>query len=198
MNEEKISEARIKKVNTGNVNNNTSISIINAELKRLKNRKSTRQLSDLKKVQEGFLVEDSVIDIGEQEYGFSNGEDILYTFGIETCCGVIVYDKEKRFLCHLDGSINYSEVLELIERIKFDAAQTSIIIVPGATCGLIEGCFDYKALQKLLIDKGFKVIIQRIPSTLGFISVEPEKITIGTIVDRSLDTTTLIKNKIIK
>ncbi len=152
----------------------------------LKNRRSTVQLSDTKKKSNGFLSIESVIDVGQHEYGISDGGDILYTAGIEPCCGVVIYDKKHSMLLHLDGSEDYSEVIELADAMGFSES-SHVIVAPGVSCGMVKGSFDYVSLESAFRERGFSVEEHRIPNTLGFITVDSNNITIGTLVNRSLD-----------
>ena len=152
----------------------------------LKNRQSRVQLSDEKKKNNGFLTMESVIDIGQHEYGVSDGSDVLYTYGIEPCCGVVVYDSKHSILLHLDGSDIPEQVIELTDSLGF-SSNSRVIVAPGITCGMMPGSFDYSSLESLYRNRGFDVTEHRIPSTLGFITVDNNNITIGTAADRSLD-----------
>ena len=42
-------------------------------------------------------------------------------------------------------------------------------------------------MEEIYRKKGYEVIEQRIPSTFGFITLESDKVTIGTSVDKNLD-----------
>ena len=61
-------------------------------------RQNTLQLTDKKKKENGFNIEDSVIDVDQCGYGVSNEDDILFTNGIEPCCGLVIYDENIRVL----------------------------------------------------------------------------------------------------
>lgn len=74
---------------------------------------NTLQLSDRKKQNNGFDISDSVIDVQQCGYGVSNEDDILFTYGIAPCCGLVLYDENVRVLFHLDGSITSEDVIEI-------------------------------------------------------------------------------------
>lgn len=159
----------------------------------LKNRRSNFQLSDQKKLNGGFSLSDSVVDIGQGEYGFSTDDDVLYTYGIEPCCGVAVVDGKKKFLCHLDGKNQPSEVIELVNDLNF-SHNSKVIIIPGVTCGM-PGSFDYKKLKTMFEEKGFVVSEQRIPSTFGFVIVNSEQVVVGTHLDQSQNISFSLSNE---
>lgn len=163
------------------------------EMFKLKNRQSRHQLSDQRKLSDGFTLNDSVLDIEQGSFGLSYGDDVLYTYGIDPCCGVAVVDSEKQFLCHLDGKNQPSEVIELVNNLKF-SNDAIVIIIPGGTCGIMPGTFNYKKLEKMFEDAGFEVSEQRIPATLGFVIVNSEQVTIGTALDQSLNISYSLQN----
>lgn len=162
-------------------------------MSQLKERRSKIQLTNQKKLREGFSLSDSVVDIGQGEFGLSTGDDVLYTYGIEPCCGVAVVDGEKKFLCHLDGKNQPSEVIELVNDLNF-SHNSKVIIIPGVTCGM-PGSFDYKKLKTMFEEKGFVVSEQRIPSTFGFVVVNSKQVIVGTNLDRSQNISFSLNNE---
>jgi len=58
---------------------------------------SQDQLTDIKKIHNGFKKTDSVIDIGQNNYGISYNDDILFTYGIGPCLGLILIDDNKKY-----------------------------------------------------------------------------------------------------
>lgn len=143
------------------------------------------QLTDTKKISFGFDLSESVIDVVQAGYSISYGEDILYTYGIEPCCGLVLCDENVRMLFHLDGSITPKDVLDITDKVNL-SQNAMVIVIPGATCG-IPGSFNYKQIEEDYKKRGYKVIEQRIPITYGFVVLDSDKVTIGTGVDRSLD-----------
>lgn len=143
------------------------------------------QLSDVKKTNFGFNLNQSVIDVEQAGYGICYGYDILYTYGIEPCCGLVLCDENVRILFHLDGTITQEDVLDITNKINL-SPNTMVIVIPGASCG-IEGSFNYKQMEEAYRKKGYEVIEQRIPATFGFVTLESDKVIIGTGVDRNLD-----------
>ena len=143
------------------------------------------QLSDVKKTKFGFNLNQSVIDVEQAGYGICYGYDILYTYGIEPCCGLVLCDENVRILFHLDGTITPEDVIDITDKINL-SQNTMVIVIPGASCG-IEGSFNYKQMEEAYRKKGYEVIEQRIPATFGFVTLESDKVIIGTGVDRNLD-----------
>lgn len=157
-------------------------------------RQNTLQLTDIKKQNNGFDLAKSVIDVEECGYGVSNKDDILFTYGIEPCCGLVLYDENVRVLFHLDGSVTPEDVIEVTNSIGLQQDVTAIF-APGTTCGIIQGCFEYRQLEEEYRKLGYTVLEQRIPATLGFVTVCKNQITIGTALDRDLDETFPIERK---
>ena len=143
------------------------------------------QLTDTKKIKFGFDLNDSVIDVAQDGYSICYGEDILFTHGIEPCCGLVLYDENVRILCHLDGSISPEDVLDITDKVNLSPTAT-VIVIPGASCG-VPGSFNYKQIEEDYKKRGYEVICQRIPATFGFVILDSDKVTIGTGIDRSLD-----------
>ena len=59
----------------------------------------------------------------------------------------------------------------------------------------MQGCFEYKKLEDEYRKIGYKILEQRIPATLGFITVNKNQIVIGSALDRGLDKTFPIEHK---
>lgn len=168
-----------------NINNNNIIIDKFDDIIKPKLIENKTQLSENKKISFGFDLNDSVIDVDQAGYGISYGDDILYTYGIEPCCGLVLCDENVRILFHLDGSITPEDVLDITNKINL-SQNVMVIVIPGASCGL-NGSFDYKQIEEEYRRKGYKVIEQRIPATFGFVTLESNKVTIGTGVARDLN-----------
>ena len=156
-------------------------------------RQNTLQLTDRKKQNNGFDIADSVIDVEQCGYGVSNEDAILFTYGIEPCCGLVLYDENIRVLFHLDGSIRPEDVIEITNSMGLQPDATALF-APGTSCRT-QGCFEYKRLEDEYRKLGYKILEQRIPATFGFVIVGENQITIGTALDRSLDKTFSIERK---
>lgn len=156
-------------------------------------RQNTLQLNDIKKQNNGFDLAESVIDVEQCGYGVSNEDDILFTYGIEPCCGLVLYDENVRVLFHLDGSVTPEDVIEVTNSIGLQQDATAIF-APGTTCRT-QGCFEYRQLEEEYRKLGYTVLEQRIPATFGFVTVCKNQITIGTALDRDLDKTFPIERK---
>lgn len=143
------------------------------------------QLNNAKKESFGFNLNDSVIDVVQDGYSVSYGEDILYTYGIDPCCGLVLCDENVRVLFHLDGSVSPEEVLDITDRLNLSQDAIAIVI-PGASCSVSES-FNYTQMEEEYKRRGYGVVEQRIPATFGFVTLYPDQVTIGTGVDRSLD-----------
>ena len=173
-------------------NNNIIINRLD-DIAKPKLMESKEQLSDVKKINLGFNLNQSVIDVQQAGYGVCYGYDILYTYGIEPCCGLVLCDENVRILFHLDGTITPEDVIDITDKINL-SQNTMVIVIPGSSCG-IEGSFNYKQMEEIYRKKGHEVIEQRIPATFGFVMLESDKVTIGTGVDRNLDVVLLIPKK---
>ncbi len=134
------------------------------------------QLNSEKKTWAGFSLKDSVIDVEEGGYGISTGNDILYTYGIDTCCGLVLCDDFKRVLFHLDGGTTINDVLKVISKMQFKAG-VKVFIVPGAH--KMKNNFDYIKLYEILQKMKYIVEVIHLPATFGFITVKKDSITIG-------------------
>lgn len=117
----------------------------------------------------------------------------MFTYGIEPCCGLVLYDGNIRVLFHLDGSITPKDVIKVAKSIGLQKNATALI-APGTTC-FTPGCFEYEKLEEELKKLGYKIIEERIPGTLGFITVSKDQIIIGTALDKSLNKTFQIERK---
>lgn len=177
------------------INNDNIIIDKLVEFSKPKLRENSIQLSDTRKTKFGFNLNESVIDVEQDGYGISYGNDILHTYGIDPCCGLVIYDENVRILFHLDGSITPEDVIKVTDTINF-SKNAMVIVIPGASCG-IKGSFDYKKIEEMFSEKGYEVIEQRIPATFGFVTLESDKLTIGTGIDRSLDVVFSIAQKIL-
>lgn len=156
-------------------------------------RQNTIQLSDSKKEEFGYDTKQSVIDVEQAGYAFTSTDDILHTYGIDPCCGLVIFNDNVRMLFHLDGSVSSEDILNIINDMDF-TQDTKVYVIPGSSCG-IDGSFDYQKIEEIFRNKGYDVKEQRIPATFGFVTVEPDKIIIGTGADRSLDIIIPIKQK---
>ena len=161
------------------INNNNNINKeINYILKLKGNLiKCEMQLSNKKKIQNGFDLCDSVLDVMQGGYAISYGDDYLFTYGIGPCCGVVLYDNQKCILFHLDGQSSPEEVKKITDSFGFDR-DAKVLICPGVTCG-IPGSFKYDELGKIYNDIGCDTIICRINGTFGYITVSDTNVRIG-------------------
>ena len=139
------------------------------------------QLTANKKMGGGFSLDASVIDVEEAGYGISTGDDILYTYGLDTCCGLVLCDDSKRVLFHLDGGITPEDVLKVTNKMQFKAG-TKVFIAPGAN--KMEGNFDYIRLQEMFQKLGYVVEVMPLSATYGFVTVKKDSITIGSPIDK--------------
>lgn len=142
-------------------------------------------MTDTKKKNFGFKLDESVIDVAQAGYAISYEEDVLHTYGIEPCCGLVLCDENVRILFRLDGSVSTEDVIEITDKINL-SSNTMAIVIPGASCGMY-GSFDYKKMEEIFRSKGYEVMERRISATFGFVTLDSEKVTIGTGIDRSLD-----------
>lgn len=156
-------------------------------------RKNTLQLTDRKKQNNGFDISESVIYVEQCGYGISKEDDVLFTYGIEPCCGLVLYDENTRVLLHLDGSVTPEDVIEITKGIGLQENATAVF-APGTACRN-QGCFEYKKLEDEYRKIGYEVLEHRIPATLGFVTVSKNQIVIGSALDRSLDKTFSIEHK---
>lgn len=148
--------------------------------------RSRNQLTDLKKERFGYNSTDSVIDVGEGQYGVSfDGSDYLYTCGIEPCCGVVLSDGVKSILFHLDGSSSPIEVKKVTDSFEF-GAYSKVLICPGVTCG-IPGSFKYQELAELYKNMGYEVEISRIDGPFGYVEVAGTQVKVGSILTDNID-----------
>lgn len=143
------------------------------------------QLTDEKKINFGFNLYDSVIDVTQDGYSICYGEDILHTYGISPCCGLVLCDENVRMLFHLDGSISPKDVLNITDKVSL-SPNAMVIVIPGASCSM-SGSFNYKQIEEDYKKRGYEVIRKRIPAAFGFVTLDSDKVTIGTDIDRSLD-----------
>ena len=144
------------------------------------------QLSDKKKKQNGFSLSDSVIDVVQGGYAISYGDDVLFTYGIEPCCGVVLYDEWKSILFHLDGRTSVEEIKKITDSFGFNN-DAKVIICPGVTCG-IPGSFNYEYLELLYRDCGYDTATFRINGTFGYISVTSSDIRFGSLLFKDSET----------
>ena len=166
-------------------NNNIIIDKLDDNIVKPKLRENTAQLTDTKKKKFGFKLNQSIIDVEQNGYSICYGNDTLYTYGIEPCCGLVVCDENVRILFHLDGTITLEDVLTITDEANL-SQDAMVIVIPGASCG-IPGSFNYKLIEEDYKRKGYKVLEQRIPATFGFVMLESDQVTIGTGINRSYD-----------
>lgn len=139
------------------------------------------QLSDAKKIANGFYETDSVIDVEEGGYAISYGDEFLFTYGIEPCCGVVLYDDKKYILFHLDGSSTPEEVKQITDKLDF-SNDAKVLICPGVSCGKMSGTFNYVQLENIYKSLGYNTIVQRIEASFGHITVSPDYIKVGSLL----------------
>lgn len=92
-------------------------------------KQSHEQLDEEKKSMFELKKEDTILDVEQDEYAISKENDILYTYGIEPCCGLVLYDDNMRALFHLDSIVTPKEVIKITNKmgLKQDA---TIMIIP--------------------------------------------------------------------
>lgn len=135
------------------------------------------QLSENERIKLSFDLMESIIDVVQGGYAISNGQDKLFTYGIEPCCGVVLSNGEKSILFHLDGTTTPEEVKKITDENGFDST-SQVLICPGTTCG-VPGSFKYQELENLYKNAGYNVIINRIVSTFGYVEVDGNKARVG-------------------
>jgi len=154
------------------------------------------QLTDLKKIKNGYSLDDSVIDVVQGGYGVSDGKDYLFTYGIEPCCGVVLSSGDRTILFHLDGSSSVTDVINKTDLLGFNL-ESKVFIFPGVTCG-ISGSFDYEQLAKLYNSLGYDVIVKRINGTFGYVKVSSSEVAVGSLLFKDQETVFELDNKNIK
>lgn len=148
--------------------------------------KCEMQLPDTKKIQNGYDLFDSVLDVNQGGYSISYGDDFLFTYGIEPCCGVVLYDAQKSILFHLDGTTSPEEVKQTTDSYGF-SSDAKVLICPGVTCG-ISGTFEYERLKKIYNDDGYDTMVCRINGTFGYIGVSGNEIRFGSAMFKENET----------
>lgn len=145
------------------------------------------QLSDKKKIENGYNIFDSVLDVVQGGYAISYGDDVLFTYGIEPCCGVVLYDNQKSILFHLDGTTSPDEVKKVTDSFGF-YSDAKLLIFPGVTCG-IPGSFTYTELEKLYSAAGYDTEVYRINGSFGYIGISGSDVRFGSLLRKEIETT---------
>ena len=140
------------------------------------------QLTDLKKLNNGYLLEDSVIDVIQGGYAVSVGDNHLFTYGIEPCCAVVIVSPSKKILFHLDGTFSVFDVKRKADSLGF-GNNSKVFIFPGVTCG-IPGSFKYDELMELYASYGYDVMVRRINGTFGYVKVSADEIIAGSLLQK--------------
>ncbi len=165
---DKILLDRIRKID---LNNNDSVK--EYLYSREKIEKSTNIRDGFNKGVLVYPVGMTIIDVGQDEYAIKENDEILVTYGIITCCGIIVQNNNRLVLMHIDATIQPNDVILLLDNLGF-GYNSEILLVPGVLCN----DFDYHTLALDLENRGNKCSCFRLTGAFGSISVEKENIKI--------------------
>lgn len=132
----------------------------------LYNKEKIRRSVDIRNgFNKGFLVYPSsmpIVIIGQNEYAKKENDEILATYGIITCCGIVIKSDNGIVLMHVDATINPNDIIELLDDLKI-GYNSEILLVPGALCN----DFDYNTLKLNLENRGNQCSCYRLAGNFG-------------------------------
>lgn len=114
-----------------------------------------------------------VADVSMNEYYIRHGSEVLITYGIITCCGIVVYDKNNLMLAHLAPDVSGFDVITLLDENKFES-NFQILLFPGFACYV-----DYNDIINCVKDRTNNLFCQRFKGKYGVIYVDGEDLVIG-------------------
>lgn len=134
--------------------------LINALLFGFANERKTLDKSLLKNISEeyvGLIATYVPMDC----YYLSSDFENIFTFGIASCCGLVIYSNNNRFLMHISPNCNSNQVLSLLDILNL-SENSEVYIFPGSACIYEKNGnrFDYKKLANELRLLGNSVFIR--------------------------------------
>lgn len=120
-----------------------------------------------------YSKDTSVIDVGMDQFSIKTNNEVLITYGIITCCGLIAMDQDRTFLMHISPGTSAKQVIETLEDNQFKQDFQSVL-VPGFACFI-----DYKDLLIKLKERSSSYSIHQFHGKYGVIVVENKNIIIG-------------------
>ena len=101
-------------------------------------------------------------------YYLTFSEDNAFTFGIESCCGLVIFNKNYKFLMHMSPKYNVDNILALLNilNILYDG---EVYIFPGCACEYGKGGnkINYNQLANELKKFGNNIYIRKFNSISG-------------------------------
>ncbi len=161
-----------------NLNNNNDIKMQYYLYNKEKIKKSTNTRHGFNKGVFVYPPNMTITDVGQDEYAIRENDEILVTYGIITCCGIIVKNDKGLALMHIDALVQPEEVIELLDNLGF-GYNSEVILVPGALCN----DFDYHSLALDLENRGNNCSCFRLTGEFGSIAIEQENIKICSELD---------------
>lgn len=118
----------------------------------------------------------SVIDVGMDQFSIKTNNEVLITYGIITCCGLIAIDQDRTFLMHISPGTRAKQVIETLEDNQFKDDFQSVL-VPGFACFT-----DYNDLLVKLKERSSSSVYQ-FHGKYGVIVVENKNIILGNTIN---------------
>lgn len=140
---------------------------------REKIRKSTNISNGFNKFFLIYPSEMTIIDVGQDEYAIKENDEILVTYGIIACCGIVIKNDNGIVLMHVSATIKPNDIIELLDDLKL-GYNSEILLVLGALCN----DFDYNILKLNLESRGNQCSCYRLAGNFGSIAIEQENIKI--------------------
>lgn len=114
-----------------------------------------------------------VADIGMNEYHIRDDMEVLITYGIITCCGMVVYDKNNLMLAHLAPDVSGFDVISLLEENKL-GSNSQILLFPGFACYV-----DYNDIINCVKDRTSNLSLNKFTGKYGVIYIDGKDLVMG-------------------
>ncbi len=120
-----------------------------------------------------YPKERKVITLAMDDFYVKNQQEILITYGIVTCCGLVAIDKNRIFLMHISPGTDVQEIIDTLDANEFYRNFYSLL-VPGLACYV-----DYENLKNYLEKKNCTNSVYQFKSRYGVIVVDKDTIILG-------------------
>ncbi len=103
-------------------------------------------------------------------YSLTFNEDNAFTFGIGSCCGLVIFNGNYKFLMHISPKYSFDNILALLSTLNI-LYNGDVYIFPGSACEYEKGGnkMDYNQLADKLKKFGNNVYIRKFNSISGSI-----------------------------
>lgn len=139
----------------------------------------TKEILEGKSIIDENYIGETAIFVPMDYYCLINDEENAFTYGIGSCCGLVIFNGNSKFLMHISPKHSVDEILTLLESLNL-SSNGEVYIFPGNACelGRGENQINYKLLANKLELLNNNVYVRKFNSISGGVYLLKDKLVI--------------------